>query len=141
MSALLRQLATRLGFDRSTGAVCERIARRHLKQHGYRILAANLRNRVGEIDILAEAPQQRAIVIIEVKGRAVDDPATADPARRPEVHVNAAKQRKLVSLAAQITRRFKLGDRPLRFDIVGVDLPRTGNPVIRHHVNAFSAFV
>lgn len=117
---------------RSTGSVGERAAARHLKAQGYRILARNLRTRLGEIDLLAEAPDRRTIVVVEVK-------AGTGGAIRPEVHVNATKRRKLVQLALQLARRHRLHDRPIRFDVIGVDLPRDAPPVIRHHVGAFES--
>lgn len=120
-----------------TGPRGERIAAKHLKSLRYRILARNLRNRFGEVDLLAEAPDGRTIVIVEVKSRrlTVADDATT----RPEHHVNAAKQRKLVALATQIVRRHRLTDRPVRFDVIGVDMPAVGKPIVRHHEGAFES--
>ena len=141
MNAIASLLA-RLGIDRSVGSRGERAAAGHLRRHGYRILARNLRNKLGEIDILAEAPDGRTIVVVEVKSSAVrpgDDGRSANPP--PEVHVNRAKQRKLVSLACQTARRNRLADRPIRFDVIGVELPTKGRPTIRHHVNAFESHV
>ena len=111
----------------------ETTAARHLKRQGYRILARNVRNRSGELDIVAEAPDHRTVVFVEVK-------AGVAAAIRPEVHVNRAKRRKLILLATQFVRRHRLTDRPLRFDVVGVDFPPgKAEPVIRHHSAAFDA--
>lgn len=120
-----------------TGPRGERIAAKHLKATGYRILARNLRNRFGEVDLLAQAPDGRTIVIVEVKSRMLT--ASSDATTRPEVHVNATKQRKLVALAAQIVRTHRLADRPVRFDVIGVDIPQHGKPIIRHHEAAFES--
>ncbi len=115
----------------------ERIAANHLRKQGYRILARNISNAHGEIDIVAQAPDQRTVVIVEVKCSLPDSHA-GNPL--PEVRVNEHKQRKLAALAGQLVRRFKLHDRPVRFDVVGVDLPRKGEqPVVRHHVAAFES--
>ncbi len=137
-----------------TGQRGERIAARYLRQKGYRILGRNLRSRLGEIDLLAQAPKpdQRTIVIVEVKSGVVDVPATAAgmaadakgsaPSSRwarPEQHVDINKQRKLTALAGELIRRRGLGDRPVRFDVVAVELRPTGDPVIRHHPSAFQA--
>ncbi len=62
----------------------ERLAARRLKCTGYRILARNLRNCCGEIDLLAEASDRHTIVIVEVK-------SGTGGTIRPEVHVNRAK--------------------------------------------------
>jgi putative endonuclease len=121
----------------ATGPRGERIAAKHLKSQRYRILARNLRNRFGEVDLLAEAPDGRTIVIVEVKSRRLTD--ADDATTRPEHHVNAAKQRKLVALATQIIRRHRLTDRPVRFDVIGVDIVATGKPIVRHHEAAFGS--
>ena len=129
--------------DKSAGSRGEAIAARHLKQQRYRILARNLRNRFGEIDLLALAPDGRTVVIVEVKAAERSETAGDSTNPRPEQHVNTAKQRKLTALAGQLVRRYRLQDHPIRFDVIGVDLPaidhRTSDPVIRHHVAAFEA--
>jgi putative endonuclease len=129
---LTRFLPTRR--RRALGPLGEGHARRFLKRQGYRIHARNLRNRFGEIDILAEAPDRRTLVLVEVK-------AGAGRALPPEVHVNAQKQRRLTALAAQLLRRFKLTHRPLRFDVVVVHWTNNKKPDIRHHRAAFEAHV
>lgn len=116
------------------GARGERLAAKHLKRAGYRILTRNLRSRLGEIDILAEAPDRHTIVIVEVK-------SGSGGSVPPEAHLTRAKQRKLVSLAAQLLRRYRLTQRPLRFDLIAVELPPRGAPVVRHHEGAFEAHV
>src|SRR5687768_1103798 len=121
-------------FRPTLGARGERIAARHLRRAGYRVLGCNLRTRLGEIDLLAEDPDGREIVVVEVKTG-----ASTDPELRPELHVNRDKQRKLASLAAQLAARRGMGDRPIRFDVIGVDLPPRGPPVVRHHIGAFES--
>lgn len=113
----------------------ERVAARHLKKQGYRVLAMNVSNRQGEVDILAEAPDGRTMVIVEVKA---SEQTEAD-SPRPEVHVNRAKQRQLAALATQLARRHRFTDRPIRFDVIGVDLCDGKQPVVRHHEAAFEA--
>ena len=118
----------------------EHLAADHLKRGGYRVMSMNVRNRYGEIDILAEAPDQRTIVIVEVKTSA--SPASPGDATPPEVRVNHRKQQKLVHLACQLARRYRLTDRPIRFDVIGVNLPPNGKgAVIRHHSGAFESHV
>ncbi len=126
-----------------TGRRGERAAAAHLRQAGYRLLGRNLRRRQGEIDLLAQAPDGRTIVVVEVKARLLqgDEPAGGLVGMPPEVHVNAGKRRKLVALAVAELRRRRLHDRPVRFDVIGVDLPRRGRAVIRHHVAAFSSHI
>jgi putative endonuclease len=113
----------------------ERQAARYLRRLGYRILARNLRTRLGEVDLLAGTPDGVTIVVVEVKAGS----RAAPDSPRPEVHVNRAKQRKLIALAAQLRRQPHLRDRPFRFDVIGVDQPARGPAVIRHHIGAFQA--
>lgn len=125
-----------LGLGGRLGKVGERAAARYLRRAGYRILGVNLRSRLGEIDILAEAPDGRTIVVVEVKAAAGDHDAV-----RPEERVGFDKQRKLVVLASHMARRYDLTDRPIRFDVIGVDLSPPNGPVVRHHPGAFEAQV
>ncbi len=118
------------------GAKAERVAAGHLRKEGYRILARNLSNAQGEIDLVAQAPDGRTIVIVEVKSRL---PGTKESGPLPEVRVNVHKQRQLAALAMQMVRRYRLQDRPIRFDVIGVDLKEKGKPVVRHHVGAFES--
>lgn len=121
---------------RRLGRRAEQAAARHLKRRGYRILARNLRSRLGEIDLLAESTEDRTIVVVEVKAAAGEDPP-------PEVHVDARKQRKLTALADQLVRRHRLDDRRIRFDVIAVVWPADCKKPTRltHHVNAFPANV
>lgn len=120
----------------------ERVAAGYLKRAGYRVLGRNLRNRFGEVDILAEAPDRQTIVVIEVKaGMPRDRDAPAIDELAPEVRVGRRKRRRLVALAGQMARRYRLTQRPIRFDIMGIDLPPNRPPVVRHHLAAFESHV
>lgn len=133
-----------IGWASSTGSAGERAAARHLKQNRYRILVQNLANAFGEIDLVAQAPDGRTVVIVEVKTRQLEHAEHAGKGILPEVRVAPAKQRKLVALAGQLLRRYDLKDRPVRFDVIGVDLPPAGTrakPMIRHHEAAFESHV
>lgn len=110
----------------------ERLAAKHLKRAGYRIRARNLRRRFGEIDLLAETPDRRTLVVVEVKSGAGD-------AVPPEHHVTPAKQRKLASLAASLLREPGLRHLPVRFDVVAVTFAPRRRPALRHHVGAFES--
>ncbi|MEX2213335.1 MAG: YraN family protein [Phycisphaeraceae bacterium] len=114
----------------------EKLAAKFLKKKGYRILARNLRLKHGEIDLLAEAPDGRTIVVVEVKSSTPDAKA-GNP--RPETHVNAAKERQLAMLAMQVVKLHRLQDRPVRFDVIGVDMRSDGSVEIRHHESAFES--
>lgn len=123
------------GAHRQRGQRGERLAAKHLKQQGYRLLARNVRSKHGELDLIALGPDRKTIVSVEVKAGA------ANPNYPPELHVTAAKQRKIVALTAQFARRNKLTDRPFRFDVIAVEFPESGDPIIRHHAGAFASRV
>ena len=123
-----------------TGKRGEDAAALHLRRNNYRLLGRNLANRFGEIDIVALAPDGRTIVIVEVKARQVEHLPGDD--LLPELHVNRHKQDKLVALASWFARKRKWTDRPIRFDVIGVDLlpeESGAKPVIRHHEAAFES--
>jgi len=128
--------------DQSTGAQGEGVAAKYLKEQRYRVLGRNIRNRLGEIDILAQAPDGRTIVLVEVKARRVQHLPGDD--LLPELHVDRNKQHKLTMLGASLAKQRKWSDRPIRFDVIGVDLPPRKSdlqPVIRHHEGAFESHV
>ena len=141
LSDWLRRLVR--GRPLSTGAEGERVAAKFLRGLGYRILASNLHLRAGEVDLVAVAPDHRTIVLVEVKSTDSKSVETGDGVQpiRPEVHVNRAKQHKLTQLAVELVRRRRLQDRPIRFDVIGVDRPFDKNPQVRHHIGAFEATI
>jgi putative endonuclease len=110
----------------------ERIAARWLRKHRYRVIGRNVHVGVGEADIVCLAPDRRTLVIVEVKSRRLgerDQPM-------PEASVGAHKQRKLRLVAQAIAKSSGMEDRPLRIDVIGVDLPARGRAVVRHHESA-----
>lgn len=127
---ILKVLLRRWRRSRTVGGRGERTATKYLKREGYRILARNVRTRSGEIDVVAQPRDARAIVIVEVK---------AGVAGRvpPEAHVNAAKRRKLITVATQLVRQRGWTGRTIRFDVIAVVFHDDGPPTIRHYVNAF----
>lgn len=135
-AAMLASWLQWLGRGASIGSRGETLAARHLKKAGYKIIARNYTCRIGEIDIIALAPDGRTIVIVEVKSAAGHNEDLP-----PEVHVNAAKQKKLVSLAAYYVRHHDLLDRPIRFDVIAIDNVAGDQPIIRHHEGAFHSHV
>jgi len=107
----------------------EALARRELRRRGYCILAHRERSRLGEIDVVArDGP---ALVFVEVKTRR--DRRFGAPVEA----VDRRKRQKLIRLALAYTARRGLSDAPIRFDIVGVELPRKGRPSVRVYRNAF----
>jgi len=114
----------------------EDVAARHLRAKGYRLLGRNLRLSFGEVDILAEDPDGSTLVLVEVKSRRVDPSRRAPPA---EAAITALKARKLVALASALRRLNRWQDRPMRIDVIAVDLGADGAPTVRHHADAVRA--
>lgn len=125
----------------SGGAAGEVLAARFLRQKGCRILAANVRSRHGEIDIIALDGQY--IAFVEVKTRAV----TA--AYAPREAVTAQKQQRIRKTAAlfwqqhgdEVRRLCGYEPQP-RFDVVEVTTA-VGRPMealeIDHILGAYEA--
>ena len=117
------------------GSLGERRAARALRRRGLNILARNVRCPAGEIDVLCEDPSTGALVFVEV--RTVASPR--GPARAADA-VTLAKARQvgraaLAWLSGRSAERLGASERPLRFDVVGVDL-RTGE--VEHIEDAFT---
>ncbi len=94
------------------GARAEKAAGRYLRRRGYRILARNLRTRLGEIDIVAE--HDGFLVAVEVRSRQEDSPVA------PRETLTRKKRRKLRALPAQLRKRYRRQQMPIRVDLVEV---------------------
>lgn len=95
----------------SKGAAGEVLAARFLRDKGYRILAANVRSRFGEIDIIAA--DERYIVFVEVKTRG------EDALYAPREAVTFQKQRRIAATAALWLQQHPSPLQP-RFDVIEV---------------------
>src|SRR6188768_675887 len=93
-------------LTRLLGDEGERIAARHLKMVGYRILARQARSKLGEIDLIALDGD--TIVFVEVKSRR--DQRDGSPAEA----VDRRKQAKLTQLALVWLKKRNLLGRPTR---------------------------
>ena len=111
----------------ATGEKGERLAARHLRRQGYRILARNYQTRFGEIDVIARKGD--TLVFVEVKTRAAAAPVSGRDA------VDAAKQARLRTAALQYWQAQGAALQP-RFDVVEVTLSTDGAQV-EHIENAF----
>lgn len=105
----------------------EELAARHLERLGWRILERNWRCPAGELDIIALEPGPEPVVVFcEVKSRRGLGYGT------PLEAITAAKVAKLRELALHWLRA-QPGPVPhIRFDGVGVLLPRDAPPLITH---------
>jgi putative endonuclease len=114
------------------GARGEVAAARFLRRLGYRILARQVRESGGELDLIAL--DGRVIVFVEVKTRSSTD------AGHPADAVDLRKQQRITRAALAFLRRHRLLDHPIRFDIVAIVWPAgTNRPLIQHYRHAFES--
>ncbi|MDR3037919.1 MAG: YraN family protein [Candidatus Adiutrix sp.] len=108
----------------------EDLAAGHLRALGYRLVARNHSNQVGELDLVALDGE--TVVVVEVKSR-------SRAGRAPAEAVGYRKQLKLTQAAALFLKLNHWEDRPARFDVVEVVAPPGAAPVINHIRAAFEA--
>ena len=100
------------------GSLAEQQARRHLEAAGLRFVAANVRFKLGEVDlVMADGP---VAVFVEVRSRR--SPAFGGAA----ASVDARKQMR-IRRAAQCWLQHRCGERPwppCRFDVVAIEAGR-----------------
>jgi len=115
----------------------EKLAVRHLRRNGFKILARNYRCPAGEADIVALDRRTRThrgdgvIAFVEVKTR------TSDRYTDPESAVDAAKRRRLRRVAEYYLAARHAQAFAVRFDVVSVVLPADGKARVRHIPGAF----
>ncbi len=111
------------------GRLGERLAARHLRRQGYKILYRNFRGkRGGEIDLVCRHGD--TLVFAEVKTRATENFG------RPLAAVDRKQRRRIVQGAMAWLRLLDLPDITFRFDVVEVLLDPT--PKIQVVENAFN---
>ena len=101
----------------------EALAAAYLEKQGYRIVARNFRNKLGEIDIIAQ--DKDVVCFVEVR--------TRQGALEHEValaSVNIFKQKKLSRLAVSFLKKNNLTNEKARFDVVAVSLRGQENPIL-----------
>jgi putative endonuclease len=112
------------------GARGERLARRHLRRNGYRILFRNFRGRTGgEIDLVCR--DHDTLVFVEVKTR------TRQDFGRPIAAVDRQKQKRIARGGLAWLRMLDNPDILFRFDVVEVLLLENAKPRIEIIKNAF----
>ena len=119
---------------KTIGSHGEVLAREYLKGQGYRILEENFRNKLGEIDLIAQ--DGKTICFIEVKTR------QSLLQGHPYEAVNAWKIRKLSQLATSYLK-YKFGSVEIfsRFDVISIIQQKDTSPTIQHIKNAFDSVV
>jgi putative endonuclease len=114
------------------GTRSEKAAATFLRRLGYRVLAANLNESAGEIDLLAL--DGTTLVVVEVRSTASDD------IHRTAASVNFPKQRRLTEAALRFLARKRLLGQSVRFDVLAMSWPPAARePTFLHVPHAFEA--
>jgi len=108
----------------------EKRCEKFLKSKGLRTLARNYSCKTGELDLVMVDPEG-TIVFVEVKTRA------DEPFAPPESVVTAPKKTRLTRTARYFLTANNIENRPCRFDLVTIILPKSGKEQIEHYENAF----
>ena len=111
------------------GRRSEILALDHLRSHGYRIVTSPYRTKTGEVDIIAW--DRDTLVFVEVKARKNTDP--------PEDSVGPQKQQRIIRAAQAYISRYRLQDKPYRFDVLAVTSVPRSKPEFRLLRDAFRA--
>ena len=104
---------------RKLGDQGEDLAAVALKKQGYKIVERNYVTPLGEIDLIAK--QKGVLVFIEVKTR------KSGRFGAPAEAVHPAKQTKLRRLADYYLKQNRLGEVPVRFDVVSIVIEQVGH--------------
>ena len=115
---------------RLIGELGEIEAARYLRHHGYIIVEANYRCRLGEIDIIAE--DRKFLCFVEVKTR------SENMMYAPSDAVDTAKRAKIIA-AAQLYMTVKKPQKQTRFDVIEVYFENDEPIKINHIENAFES--
>jgi putative endonuclease len=116
------------------GRRSERSAARFLRGLGYRVLAANVADTSGELDLLAIDGE--TLVVVEVRSTSSDRP---DAIEQTAASVDLRKQRKITGATSRfLAARNLIGKVAIRFDVLVLCWPAgRREPVFRHIPHAF----
>ncbi len=99
-------------YNKELGSIGENIAKEYLVGKGYKIVTTNFTNKIGEIDIIGY--DQGVLVFVEVKYR------KNSVFGLPREAVNIHKQNKIRMVATSYINKYKLFDKPCRFDVIEI---------------------
>ncbi len=102
----------------------EALAKKYLKDKGYKIVDEHYCLKGGEIDLIAK--QGEFLVFVEVKTR------TSNEFGLPEEAVNYFKQKSLAKAIKYYLWKNKITNKNVRFDVIGIKLNGNKNPEINH---------
>ena len=115
---------------RAVGNAAENFAFQFLKRKGLIPVRRNFQCRLGELDLIMQ--DGRCLVIVEVRFRGSNSFVTAG------LTIDKRKQRKLIRTTAMfLAWNAQFANRPVRFDVVGIDTDARGNQSIDWIKDAF----
>ena len=123
-------------WKRWFGRRSERAAAKYLRGLRYRLIAANVSDRDGELDLLAIDGE--ALVIVEVRSTSSARP---DAIEQTAASVDLRKQRKITEATLRfLGRRRLLGKIAVRYDVLVIAWPEYARePKVRHIRHAFES--
>jgi putative endonuclease len=113
------------------GRKAERTAAAFFRRDGYRIIAANVDDLRGELDLIAVKDQ--TVIVIEVRSsesRSVDELAGT---------VDLAKQKRITAATVRFLQRKRWLGVTVRFDVLAIRWPADAPPEFHHLPDAFPA--
>lgn len=110
------------------GSWGEQRAAEYLQEHGYQIVARNVRGEYGEIDLLAR--QGEVLVFVEVKAR------SSEQFGNPEEAITPLKRQHLLDCALDYLQVHLEPEGDWRVDVISVRRMKNGRPEILHFENA-----
>lgn len=119
-------------WKRWFGQRSERYAAKYLRKLGWRLVATNVSDTLGELDILAL--DSGTLVVVEVRSTAGSDPAV------PAASVDLRKQRRITEAVLRFLSRRKLLGMTVRFDVLAIAWPEERRePIVLHLRDAFES--
>ena len=109
---LCRYIFVNKKFNNVLGTIGENLAKNYLKDLGLKIVATNFKNKIGEIDIICY--DKDILVFVEVKYR------KNNVFGMPREAVDYHKQRKIRLVATSYINKYKLNNKPCRFDVLEI---------------------
>lgn len=116
---------------KKTGNEGEDLAAEFLELKGYTIVKRNYRYGKGEIDIIANDPEEGSLVFIEVKFR------KSLEFGHPEESITKNKIKQLKRIAELYLYEKEIKEASCRFDVIAILKLPGEKPAIEHFVNAF----
>lgn len=116
---------------KKTGDEGEELAVELLESKGYKIVKRNYRYGKGEIDIIAEDPNEEGLVFVEVKSRKNLEFGL------PEEAITKNKIKQLKRIAELYLYENEIKEILCRFDVIAILMLPGNKPEIKHFVNAF----